>query len=208
MTIRLKPEILVDVKALARALYEEGRSVKDIADRVGKGKSSVYRWITRTVDDERRGTLPPPWLFVPRWPAGPFTPSTTCECKAKPIPRGSMFWCPVCEATGWDGHPELRRPKIVPREKKKAAAGTMRVRWTVLAKADALTLKDASKKLSRRERRSLAFGRVEAATARALYARLAGTDRPDQLERDGERLLHIYSASSTIHRTTADPQEA
>lgn len=180
----------------AASLAREGLTADQISRALGVPGRTVYRWLAnvRAAEKSAGRKPPPPWAFVLRWPRGPFTPETKCRCDVDPIPRGSAFVCPVCHATGFDDHPDMKRPAVASRAEPKRRRKRIKVIWSQQAMEDAAKLKAASRTLTRRERRYLKYGESEAARARGLYARLAGSDDPNQFERDGESLYRLYGS--------------
>lgn len=137
---------------------------------------------------EGRSPIPPFWRFNATDPAGgvPFTPGW--ECSHEPIPAGSLGYCLGCDSCGYDDRFKSVR-KLPPSAPSKADP---KRRWSADARSDADKLAEASKGLTRKERRALKFAKGEADKARELVARLSGTGRLDQLEREGDALSRTY----------------
>jgi hypothetical protein len=59
------------------------------------------------------------WMpVIPIFGCQPYTPNSPCAHRG-PLPAGSMFYCPQCQQTGWDFHPDMavderERPVHIP----------------------------------------------------------------------------------------------
>lgn len=50
-------------------------------------------------------------VLEPLFPVGPFTPESACPHR-RPIPLGSRLCCMVCDQSGLDGHPHLKKTAV------------------------------------------------------------------------------------------------
>lgn len=165
----------VDVEK-ALALHLQGLSFAEIGRDLGCTAAGVRFAILRAREAE--AVHPPhPRSLILVSPGGgvPFAPGL--ECTHGLFPPGDARYCLACDRTGFDWHPRFKEARPLPPDKPKPAAPP-RERWSEAAKAGAEVLAEASKSLSRKERRRLAFAEKEAARARTLLARLSGAEAP------------------------------
>jgi len=165
----------VDV-AKALALHLQGLSFAEIGRDLGCTAAGVRIAVLRAREAEKVNP-PHPQSLILVSPGGgvPFAPGL--ECTHGPFPPGDARYCLLCDCTGFDWHPRFRGVRPLPPDKPKSAAPP-RDRWSDRAKTGAVVLAEASAKLSRRERRRLAFAGREAERSRSLLARLSGAEVP------------------------------
>jgi hypothetical protein len=111
------PEI--DLKAVALALLHRGKSVREVAELIGRSKTTVYDWQNQAYEEGLMGKLPRPYEFATR---------LDCTCEDDPLRPGELIVCVNCCSSGWDFHPGLHAQPLPKdrrhrREKLKGGSG-------------------------------------------------------------------------------------
>ncbi len=114
LSMPASPETLARYGAAYSLLQADGISCQQIADTLAVSASWVYRCVraAKSAPKILRGKVPRE--FVPLFGCLPFAPGSICAHKGL-IRRGSRWYCPVCHASGFDGHPALTPPRLTRR---------------------------------------------------------------------------------------------
>ena len=76
----------------------------EIAHELGTSRRQIIRWVKLSLAAEGRFGRKPEHLgkVVCKFPPGPITPGTRCDCEINPIKPGSCLYCPICHSSGYD----------------------------------------------------------------------------------------------------------
>lgn len=101
-------DMLAEGWSLGRIAREAGISTRTVRRYIEAGRAAATRRLPRR--------LPTAWSVL--FPADSYTPASRCDHDAIPIPRGLSRYCPICDRSGCDGHPDLiiRPAKPKPRK--------------------------------------------------------------------------------------------
>jgi hypothetical protein len=112
-----------DREDLWLALHLQGTPTTAIASRYRVSRRAVQLGIQRAklrmLGNAIAGRQPRPPVLIPLFPIAAFTPASTCPHHG-PIQVGSPFCCMVCNKSGMDDHPALKRdPRTDPKPEPK-----------------------------------------------------------------------------------------
>lgn len=97
-----------------RALMAAGLTIAETARNLGCSRQTVYNAVREARFAEIK--LTPPRELHAKFPRGPLTPTSTCDCDRRPIAKGSRFCCVVCFRSGFDYLPSWQNVKPLPKD--------------------------------------------------------------------------------------------